>query len=62
MELEAVVEALLGKLDEVADVDGGVLAVQLHADGALVGDDDGDLVSVRFIFWRVECHDSLTSI
>ena len=56
MELQVVVEALGGKLDEVADVDGGVLARQLHADVALGGFDDGDLIAGGLIRGSVQSH------
>ena len=46
------------QLDEVAHVDGGVLARQLHADGALRRGDDGDLVAGRLVFRSVLRHGS----
>ena len=49
MELEAIVEALLGKLDEVAHMDGGVFACQLHANGALRRDENGDFLTRRLV-------------
>ena len=58
MELQAIVEALLGELDEVADVDGRILAVKLDANRALIGGDDGDFLAIRLIFRRVQSHDS----
>ena len=49
MELEPVVETALGKFDEVANMDGSILACQLHADGALRGRQDGDFVACRLV-------------
>ena len=45
MELETVIEAHGRELTEVCDVDGGAVAVELDADGALRGLDDRDLVA-----------------
>ena len=56
MELQAIVEALLGKLDEVAHVDGGIVAGELHADSSLGGGEDGDFVAVRLVFGGVQRH------
>ena len=50
MELQAVVEALLGQFDEIAHMDRGILTMQLHFDNALVGGDDGDFVAIGLIF------------
>lgn len=56
MELQAIVVALLGKLDEVAHVDGGIVAGELHADSSLGGGEDGDFVAVRLVFGGVQRH------
>ena len=56
MELEVVVEALASELNEVAHVDGGVVASELNSNVALGGFDDGDFLAVGLILGGIQCH------
>ena len=56
MELEVVVEALASELNEVAHVDGGVVAGELNSNVAFGGFDDGDFLAVGLILGGIQCH------
>ena len=46
----------MSELHEIAHMDGGIVASELHADGALGRIDDGDLVAVGLVFRGVHGH------
>ena len=56
MELEVVIEALASELNEVAHVDGGVVAGELNSNVAFGGFDDGDFLAVGLILGGIQCH------
>ena len=61
MELEAVIEPHHGQLAEVRDMNRGARAIELDADGALRGLDDGALVAGELVLGRaglLEEHES----
>jgi hypothetical protein len=62
MKFQIIVEALLREFDEIANMDGCTFAIELDPDGSLRSLDDSHFFSCWLIFWRVECHDSLTSM
>ncbi len=49
MELQAVVEALPGKLDEITHMNRSIVTGQLDTDDTLGGGDDGDFLAIGFI-------------
>ena len=56
MELQVVVEALASKLNEVAHMNGRIIACKLHADCTLGSLDDGNLAAVRLILGGIHSH------
>ena len=57
MEFQIVIEALLGQLDEVAHVDGGIETGQLHLDVTLGGMDNGDFSAGGLVCRGIQCHE-----
>jgi hypothetical protein len=49
MELEPIIEALASELAKVGNVNGSALAIEAHANGALAGVEDGNLVTYHLI-------------
>ena len=56
MELQVVVEALLSEFDEIAHMNGGIVAGKLHANVALGGFDYRNLVAIGLVFRCVQSH------
>ena len=61
MELGVVVEPVLGKLDEVADMDRSIVAGQLNANDTLGRGDDCHLFAVGLVLGSVKSHEGASS-